>query len=72
MTKKETLKKNGLIALVLGVLLEVLYLMFFANSDSALMSMIGTALGLAGPIFFIYGLIQIIRGFIAKDSTETE
>lgn len=72
MSKGDTLKKNGLLALIFGVLLEAMYLLYFANSESVALSMIGTALGLAGPILFIYGVIQIIRGFSAKEDVEKE
>lgn len=53
------LKKLGLYALLLGILLEVIYLALYSSF----------ILGLAGPILFIYGLVQLIRGLIKKPKT---
>jgi preprotein translocase subunit SecF len=66
-TKAKDLKKNGVYALLIGVVLETIYLAFLSNSDNAISSMLGVAIGVSGPIIFIVGIVLIIKGFISKE-----
>lgn len=68
MKTRSELIKTGVTGIIFGLILEGIYLTFLSNSTNALGSMIGVAIGVAGPILFIYGIVQFIRGLVKSKS----
>jgi len=66
-TEAKDSKKKGVYALIIGIVLEIIYLAFLSKTDNAIGSMLGVAIGISGPIFFILGIVLIVKGFISKE-----